>query len=631
MSTAPASRPIYLETEPDTVFGFFHPPAASPERRAAVLLCPPFGWEDISSYRSRRSWAEALAADGHAALRIDLPGAGDSAGSPRDADRLAAWTDAVGGSAAWLRARPGAPRVVAAGWGLGGLLACVAAGQGAPIDDLILWGVPARGRRLVRELRAFAAMKAAEYGEADVSETTSRTDDGDLMVAGFVLAGQTLQALERVDLTSAPLADASQRRVLLLERDGLPVDPALNDHLRHLGAVVSTAPGNGYGAMLAGPQHAIAPRAVFQRVSAWLHAAPSSSPVVPVGAPEILTRWPAPQTRERLELDLTPSRVRETPTTFRLADARLFGVVSEPCEGHRADLALVLLNAGAVRRIGPNRMWVEAARRWASQGVPTLRLDIEGLGDSDGDESRYADSAALYSPVVVDQIRAALDQLQAEGVASRFVVAGLCAGASWAFHALGQDSRVVAAIMVNPFTFFWSDHLTTERDVRRVRKLTQLSSWRRALRGEVSSAQAMTIARWVLATPLQLSARSRRRRARDEQLDDALDGLRESRRRVVLLLGRGEPLWNELSRDGHLERLARWPNVELHALPSRDHTFRALPLQRRVHDALDQALLTELELGRLDDAAGAPTEPAPDSNATPDSASTQVKKATVAG
>jgi len=45
-----------------------------------------------------------------------------------------------------------------------------------------------------------------------------------------------------------------------------------------------------------------------------------------------------------------------------------------------------------------------------------------------------ADTAALYSPAMVDQVRATLDHLQAEGVASSFVVAGLCAGALWAFN-----------------------------------------------------------------------------------------------------------------------------------------------------------------------------------------------------
>ena len=53
----------------------------------------------------------------------------------------------------------------------------------------------------------------------------------------------------------------------------------------------------------------------------------------------------------------------------------------------------MLLNSGAVRRIGPQRMWVEAARRWAALGVPTLRFDVVGVGDSDGDGSAYATAA----------------------------------------------------------------------------------------------------------------------------------------------------------------------------------------------------------------------------------------------
>jgi alpha/beta superfamily hydrolase len=33
-------------------------------------------------------------------------------------------------------------------------------------------------------------------------------------------------------------------------------------------------------------------------------------------------------------------------------------------------------------------MWVEASRRWAALGVATLRIDLEGIGDADGDAGR---------------------------------------------------------------------------------------------------------------------------------------------------------------------------------------------------------------------------------------------------
>ena len=67
-------RPFYLSGGGEPVLSLFHPAAGD----VAVLMCPPFGWDDICSYRSRRDWAERLATAGYPALRFDLPGTGDS-------------------------------------------------------------------------------------------------------------------------------------------------------------------------------------------------------------------------------------------------------------------------------------------------------------------------------------------------------------------------------------------------------------------------------------------------------------------------------------------------------------------------------------------------------------------------
>src|SRR2546426_4613860 len=66
------STPLFRSMEP--VFCVLHPPSPECPRRSPVLICPPFGWEETCSYRARRDWAEHLAAAGHTALRIDLPG-----------------------------------------------------------------------------------------------------------------------------------------------------------------------------------------------------------------------------------------------------------------------------------------------------------------------------------------------------------------------------------------------------------------------------------------------------------------------------------------------------------------------------------------------------------------------------
>ena len=139
-----------------------------------MLLCPPFGWEDFCSYRSRKDWAESLAADGYPALRIDLPATGDSGGDPEQPGRMAAWTTAVADAAAWLRGSTGATRIAAIGIGLGGLLACAALADGVAIDDIVLWAVPRRGRTLLRELRAFARLNATEVDAEDAIARPAR-------------------------------------------------------------------------------------------------------------------------------------------------------------------------------------------------------------------------------------------------------------------------------------------------------------------------------------------------------------------------------------------------------------------------------------------------------------------------
>ena len=144
---------------------------------------------------------------------------------------------------------------------------------------------------------------------------------------------------------------------------------------------------------------------------------------------------PAPAAGRLDELAL-PGAI-ERPWTAQRSFGRQFGIITLPeGEGDRP-LGVVLLNGGAVRHTGPNRMWVEAARRWAARGVPVLRLDIEGLGDSDGDPRPYVANARLYDPDLAVQAGQAVADLVDAGVAERWLVAGLCAGASWGFTPSG--------------------------------------------------------------------------------------------------------------------------------------------------------------------------------------------------
>jgi hypothetical protein len=54
-------------------------------------------------------------------------------------------------------------------------------------------------------------------------------------------------------------------------------------------------------------------------------------------------------------------------------------------------------------------------------------------------------------------------------------------------------------------------------------------------------------------------------------------------------------LYDQFVRQGVIQRLGRWPNLSIAQLPSSDHMFRAIWLQRHVHGLLDDALERVLE------------------------------------
>jgi hypothetical protein len=468
-------------------------------------------------------------------------------------------------------------------------MAVLAAGRGAPIDALALWSTQARGRSFVRHLRAFSRLEEAQFFEG--LETPPPLSGGELEAGGFLLAGATVAALEALDLTSIGLASGPARRALLLERDGIAVDAALKEHLEHEGLDVDLAKGPGYGEMTSHPQTARPPVAIIAAVREWLER--SSSPAPGVAAPSV----PVPGAVSSIVIRLRDGgSVRETPVGIAQASGMLSGVLVEPLQQPLHGLRLVLLNAGAVRRTGPSRMWVECARRWAANGLTTLRLDVEGIGDSDGATTPYVKDDSLYVPEMVPQVQSAVDFLQARTGGERFILGGLCAGAYWSFHGALGDSRVSAILMVNPRALIWDTGLGPARDLRAL--LTQppsLSKIRRLATGP----RLHAFLRWILDAPRRVARRLLFGVApaaqTERELDAALERLRQSGKPSLLLFSAHEPLDDELTRSGRADGLAAWPTMTVERIPVRDHTMRPNWAQVQAHAILDRAIGAELE------------------------------------
>ncbi len=339
------------------------------------------------------------------------------------------------------------------------------------------------------------------------------------------------------------------------------------------------------------PEDARLPHVVRDLVSKWLVAAPerASAPTAPA--------VPAPAVSTEIELSVDGTPVRETPLEVPYARGRLFGVLSEPVDAPVQPLTLVLLNAGAIRHVGPSRLWVDLARRWASRGVATLRIDMDGIGDSSGDPDRYVDPTDPYAGKYVEQVRATLDALVARGLPERFALLGLCAGGYWSFQTALVDERVSLATMLNPRLLFWAPEIQADRDDRnRRRQLLRPDSWRRVLSGEQGFVvrRLLSLAALAAAEPLRFRGRARARAKIRAATEEAFDRLGESDTRAALLFCDGEPLRDDLEAAGLLARPQRWPHVEFRALPGRDHVLRPLWMHEHVFAAVDDVLGAEL-------------------------------------
>lgn len=106
---------------------------------------------------------------------------------------------------------------------------------------------------------------------------------------------------------------------------------------------------------------------------------------------------------------------------------------------------VLLLNAGLIHRIGPNRIYVKMARLLASLGFVVFRFDFSGIGDSGPRKDKLSVAESR-----TDEMRQAMDYLERSRGVRRFFCIGFCEGATRAGQIMLVDDRVKKAVLVNP-------------------------------------------------------------------------------------------------------------------------------------------------------------------------------------
>jgi pimeloyl-ACP methyl ester carboxylesterase len=160
---------------------------------------------------------------------------------------------------------------------------------------------------------------------------------------------------------------------------------------------------------------------------------------------------------------------------FLGSDERMLGIVARPKEGgsHQDEPVALLINAGLVHRVGPNRLNVNIARALANRGFASIRFDMSGIGDSQRamDEKPYVDQS-------VEDISDAMDSYQRSAGAGKYVIIGLCTGAYNALEAASADDRVVGCVLIDGYAYPTTRFTVTHQ----TKRFLQLWRWKRYLR-----------------------------------------------------------------------------------------------------------------------------------------------------
>jgi hypothetical protein len=128
-------------------------------------------------------------------------------------------------------------------------------------------------------------------------------------------------------------------------------------------------------------------------------------------------------------------------------DRSLVAVMTDPEPGADARRqGVIILNAGVLHRVGPNRIHVQLARLMAAQGFVVLRFDFSGIGDS-----RQAAGDEPFARRAVREASQAMDVLEQRRGIREFLVVGICAGADAGLEASVQDRRVAGAVLIDGY------------------------------------------------------------------------------------------------------------------------------------------------------------------------------------
>ena len=288
-------------------------------------------------------------------------------------------------------------------------------------------------------------------------------------------------------------------------------------------------------------------------------------------------------------VDGAGSRPEEIPVFLDAAGESLFGIVTIPAP-RRSDTLSIVLPAGATVSIDRNRVGVRLCRRLADLGVPSIRFDYHGVGESDG----YAQRFRLDEPFDPDLL-GVVAWARSEGI-ERFVLIGSCFGARTAMASADRISGIEAIVLLAAPVrdYEMGDRVATSLAAGSDLSLHAHRALGRGAGALRDPAKRRVYARYVRTALLGLTRRAAHpdRRRHPDVSPHFLAALAELGRRSIPTLfvyGTEDALWHEFldARSGPLaSTLADAPSIEIATLEGSVHGFKTIEIQDAAIDLI---------------------------------------------
>lgn len=262
--------------------------------------------------------------------------------------------------------------------------------------------------------------------------------------------------------------------------------------------------------------------------------------------------------------------------SFCCHDAWLYGILSVP--EHAASRGVLILVGGPQYRVGSHRQFTLLARHLATHGVPVMRFDYRGMGDSDGSARTFEE--------VTDDLSHAIDRFFKESSSlTELVIWGLCDAASAALFYAHRDARVTGLVLLNPWVRTDAGVAKTYLKHYYLARIFAPDFWQKIREGKFNYATAVRSVSQLVGKVVATRKKTANPAGADHEStfniaplpDRMLDGLSRFKGKVLLILSGNDLTAQEFSdllkSSKKWQRILESVQIQRRHLPDANHTF----------------------------------------------------------